>query len=61
MRSLTKHPELGADRFRAACLRLLAASHDLALVFDGLKIQLGLDNQVSEAGDVIEVAWDFEV
>ena len=42
-------------------MRLLAASHDLALVFDGLKIQLGLDNQVSEAGDVIEVAWDFEV
>ena len=61
MRSLTRHPELGPDKFRAACLRLLAASRDLSFIFDGLKIQLGLDNAVSEAGDVIEVAWDFEV
>ena len=60
MRSLTKHPDLGVDRFRAACLRL-QASRDLSLIFDGLKIQIGMDNQVSEAGDLIEVSWNFEV
>lgn len=61
MRSLTRHPELGREQFQAACLRLLAASRELALVFDGLKIQLGLANQVSADGDMIEVAWNFEV
>ena len=61
MRSLSRHPDLGREQFQAACLRLLAASKDLALIFDGLKIQLGLANQVSADGDVIEVAWNFEV
>ena len=61
MRSLSRHPDLGREQFQAACLRLLAASKDLALVFDGLKIQLGLSNSVSADGDVIEVAWNFEV
>ena len=61
MRALSRHPELGREQFQAACLRLLAASKDLALIFDGLKIQLGLTNQVAADGDVIEVAWNFEV
>ena len=39
----------------------LKTSRDLSLIFDGLQIQIGMENQVSEAGDLIEVSWNFEV
>lgn len=60
LRRLARDPALSAARFRAACLRMMA-SQGLSRVLEGLCVRISFANQVAPAGDVINVAWDFEV
>lgn len=61
LRRLMRDPSLSHKHFRAACLRMLHGSASLVQLFEGLSVRVSFANQVAPNGDVIDIAWDFEV
>lgn len=61
LRILSRDPDLGPDQFKAACLRMLQGSRSLSQLLEGVCVRISFSNQVAAEGDIVDIAWDFEV
>lgn len=60
LRRLVRDPGLAADKYRAACLRLMQHSGALGPLLEGLAVQVGEVNGLSPDRTLIHIAWNFQ-